>query len=89
MTDKSKGKLGGLFAAIKESAKPYAPVAARSFVVACIECGAPRVDGSDSRECRFCGGNMISRPACSACGQGMNPDDTTCPHCKVPVGGAK
>ena len=77
-------KLGGLFAAMKEQAKPTVAIAAQAFVVGCVECGAPRIDGSDARACRFCGGNMISRAACGGCGYGMNPDAVTCPQCQAP-----
>nr|HEX4315030.1 hypothetical protein [Kofleriaceae bacterium] len=78
-------KLGGLFSNIHRQSKPIAEVAAREFVLSCVECGAPRVDGSDARACTFCGGNMVSRPACRGCGRGMNPDDAACKSCGAHV----
>jgi hypothetical protein len=83
--DDKPRRLGGLFANIKQQSKPVAAVAARAYVLACVECGAPRVDGSDARACRFCGGNMVSRPACPGCGRGTSPEDTACASCGARV----
>jgi rRNA maturation endonuclease Nob1 len=78
-------KLGGLFANIRGQSKPQQAVAAREYVLSCVECGAPRVDGSDARACTFCGGNMVSRPACRGCGRGMKPEDAACKSCGAQV----